>query len=145
MRRKRKELKVLFNASVVLAGLKSPSGASGELIKRVRAQELAGVVSELILEEVERHADKIGLSAEEIQGKVESIFEVCSAPEEGVVERYKLVVTDFGDAHVLASAIEEKCGLLVSLDKKHILILKGRVEKLRIVTPGELLQKLNLT
>lgn len=139
MHKKQKELRILFNASVILAGLKSPLGASGELIKWVRSRKVKGIVSELILDEAVRHADKIGFSAEEIRKKVSLGFEICPAPEERIVEIYKRVVIDFGDAHVLAAAAIEKCGVLITLDKKHLLVLKGKVKGLRILSPGELL------
>lgn len=140
MRKNQKELKVLFNASVVLAGLNSPNGGSGVLLKLVKSKKIKGIISELILDEAVRHSNKIGLSAEEVRKKVKSIFEVCSAPEERVVEQYKQVVIDFGDAHVLASCWEESCGVLVTLDKKHLLILQGKIKGMNIVSPGELLK-----
>jgi|SRR3989338_4331021 len=141
MRRKQKGLKVLFNASVVLAGIKSPTGASGELIRWVKGRKMNGVISELILEEAVRHADKIGLSVEEMRAKSKSIFEISPAPGEEIVEVYKRVVIDFGDAHVLAAAVTEKCNVLVTLDKKHLLVLKGKVKGVRILSPGELISQ----
>lgn len=139
MRRKQKRLKVLFNASVILAGMKSSDGASGELIRWVRSRKMNGVISELILEEAVRHADKIGLSTEEMRSKSKSTFEISSAPDEEIVETYKRVVIDFGDAHVLAAAVSEKCSVLVTLDKKHLLVLKGKVRGVQILSPGELI------
>lgn len=140
MRKKQKELKVLFNASVILAGLKSPHGASGELIKRIRSRRMRGVISELILEEAVRHANKIGLPAEEMRVRAELIFEVESAPPDADVEKYRRIVVDFGDAHVLAAAAVEKCDVLVTLDKKHLLVLKGKVKGIQILSPGELIK-----
>lgn len=142
MRKRQKELRVLFNASVVLAGLYSPSGGSGVLLKLVKSKKITGIISELILDEAVRHSNKIGLSAEDVRKKVESIFEVCSAPEEGIVEKYKQVVIDFGDAHVLASCEQENCFILVTLDKKHLLILQGKIKGINIVSPGEFLNKI---
>lgn len=142
MLKKQKKLRVLFNASVVLAGLNSPDGGSGTLLKLVKSKKITGIISELILDEAMRHADKIELSAEEIQRKVESVFEVCPAPEEGIVEKYKRVVIDLGDAHVLASCEQENCFILATLDKKHLLILQGRIKGINIVSPGKLLNKI---
>lgn len=138
MRKKQKGLRVLFNASVILAGMKSSDGASGELIGLVKSKKMDGVISELILEEAIRHADKIGLSNEEMRSESKSTFEISPAPGEEIVETYKRVVIDFGDAHVLAAAVTEKCSVLVTLDKKHLLVLKGKVRGVQILSPGEL-------
>jgi len=43
---------VLFNASVVLAGLKSPQGGSGELLLWSKQKKIQGLISEAILDEV---------------------------------------------------------------------------------------------
>lgn len=49
-----------------------------------------------------------------------------------------------GDSHVLASALELDVDYLVSLDKKHILALKGKIKKFAIVSPKELIEKLQI-
>lgn len=48
---------------------------------------------------------------------------------------------DEGDAHVLATCFENGISCLVTLDKKHLLVLKGKVKGLTILTPGELIKK----
>jgi predicted nucleic acid-binding protein len=136
-------MKVLFNASVILAGLHSPKGASGVLLRRVRMGKLKGEISELIFDEAVRHAKKIGFGEGEMEEKILAIFSnPAKAPEEELIEKYLGLVVDEGDAHVLASCEREGCDTLVSLDKKHLLILKGKVKGLNIVSPGELLLKL---
>ncbi len=136
-------MKVLFNASVILAGLYSINGASGELLKMVERREIQGVISELIFNEAVRHADKIGLNQEEMVQKVWKVFKnITQSPELVLVEKYLKKVIDGGDAHVLASADREKCNILVTLDKKHLLVLKGKIRGLTILSPGELLSGL---
>ncbi len=140
MKRKQRKLRVLFNASVLLAGLRSGTGASGNLITAVKAKRLTGVVSEIIFEEVLRHAGKLGVSVERARN-VLAKFEMHPAPAELNVKKYKKVVIDFGDAHVLASAEKGDCNFLVTLDKKHLLALKEKIKTFSILTPGEFLKK----
>lgn len=136
-------MKVLFNASVVLAGLYSTSGASGMLLDMVKTKKIKGVISELIFNEAVRHADKIGLGSKEIEEKILAVFEnSVRAPDVNLVERYYGVTIDDGDAHVFASCEGEDCDILVSLDKKHILVLRGKIKNREILSPGELLLKI---
>jgi len=65
---------------------------------------------------------------------------IYPAPKKSNVLFFYEKVIDCGDAHVLACARETKADFLVSLDKKHILILKGKIKKLKIVSPGELIE-----
>ena len=65
-------------------------------------------------------------------------------PEEKIVNFYKKRVIDEGDAHVLATCDQEKIEYLVTLDKKHLLILKGKIKGLNILTPGELIELLSV-
>lgn len=52
-------------------------------------------------------------------------------------------VIDEGDAHVLATCKEQNIKYLVTLDQKHLLILKGKINGLNILTPGELIKLLS--
>lgn len=136
---------VFFNASVILSGLRSPNGGSGELLRLVRRRKIAGVVSEIILDEVLRNAVKIGLNQRQVLSKCRLIFtRVLDAPAPEAVEFFRGIVVDFGDSHVLASAKESKAKYLVSLDKKHLLVLQRKIKWINIVSPGELIARLKL-
>ncbi|MEK9200399.1 MAG: PIN domain-containing protein [Patescibacteria group bacterium] len=136
-------MRAFFNASVILAGIYSPGGASAVLLKKTIDDEIEGVISELIFDEAVRHSGKIGLQPEDLEEKILGIFShPFSAPKIGLVPKFGKVVIDPGDAHVIASAIYENCDVLVTLDKKHLLILKGKIKDLEILSPGELLQKI---
>jgi len=130
---------VLFNASVILAGLKSPSGGSGKLLSWVKQRKISGVISEPILDEILRNADKIGQNREETQKNLLKLFEIHPEAKKDTVDKFKKIVVHLGDTHVLASAYEAKVKFLVSLDQKHILALKDKVKDFKIVTPGELI------
>lgn len=134
---------VFFNASVILAGLASPTGASAEILGWVKKGKIAGAISEIILDEVKRRSEKIGIGSQEAETQTLSIFHlVHPAPAKSTVAKYDSVVADMGDSHVLASADETAADFLVSLDKKHILILEDKIKKFKIVSPGKLIQTL---
>lgn len=131
---------VFFNASVIIAGLASPTGGSAKLLKDVEEKQINGVISEIIVDEVLRHAAKIGKSKSTIEHSVKSIFpNVLAAPARVLVYKYKEEVLDQGDAHVLASCDESESNYLVTLDKKHLLSIAGKIKKFRIVSPGQLI------
>jgi len=132
---------VFFNASVILTGLASPSGGSAKLLNMVKDSKLKGIISEVILDEVVRRAEKVGLTPDFANKASVIIFKnIMIPPDVTSVDLYSKIVIDKGDCHVLASAMEAKVEFLVSLDKKHILSLKNKIKKYRIVSPKELIE-----
>lgn len=136
---KREPKKIFFNASVILAGLNSPRGGSAKVITWCKKGKLNGVVSEIIIQEVLRNAHRIDFSEEAVGLHIGKIFTVVLSPSEDLVNKYTEVVLDAGDAHVLASAKQIKADFLVTLDQKHLLVLKDQIKEFKIVTPGELI------
>lgn len=144
MRKKRTVPTVLFNASVVLAGLKSPSGGSAKLLKWSKKGVIKGTISEVIFDEILRNIPKIGLEKETVSKKVPTIFSYISkAPPKYLVEVYQKITVDPGDAHILASSYKSQVNFMVTLDKKHLLVLKGKVKKVKIVSPAKLIEILS--
>lgn len=145
MKRKRSLPRVVFNASVLLSALRSPNGGSGELLKLLWKKRFVGIVSETILDEALKHADRIPLSKEQVRGKISRYFpKILPAPQEDSVSRYKRLMLDEGDAHLFATYQEARCDGLVSLDKHHVLALKGKLKGVVIVAPGELIRNFSL-
>jgi len=135
---------VIFNASVVLAGLRSPKGGSGKVLSWAKERKIQEVISEIILDEVIRHVSKIEREEKWVLKYLGSIFrKIFPPPQKENVEAYKNIVKDLGDAHVLASAKEAKANFLVTLDKKHLLVLKNKIDDFEIVTPGQLIEKIS--
>lgn len=132
---------VLFNASVILAGLKSPSGGSAKLLRWNKERKINGLASEIIVDEALRNASRIKFSEEEVYSAINKTFRsICPPPQASLVSKFKAIVIDYGDAHVLASAKEENVDFLVTLDKKHLLVLKNKIKIFKIVSPGELIE-----
>lgn len=110
------------------------------MLRLAKQGKITGVISEIILDEVLRHAAKFNLTRKEIANFCLKVFpEISSAPNENIVKKYYKTVIDEGDAHILASCEQEKTDYLVTLDKKHLLVLKGKTKGLKILTPGELI------
>jgi putative PIN family toxin of toxin-antitoxin system len=134
---------VLFNASVILAGLKSPTGGSAKLLRWSNQKRIIGITSEIILNEVTHHARKIGFEEKQIIKSMLSAFaKISPAPKSSTVKVYDQIVLDHGDAHVLASGQEAKAEFLVTLDKKHLLALRKKIHQIKVVSPGQLIEKL---
>ncbi len=143
MKRKRNIPIVFFNASVILSGIHSPSGGSGKLLTLVKQRRINGIMSEIILDEAVRHANKINLNTSTITMLVHGIFStIQAAPNKKIVLNLTNLVIDAGDAHVLASAKETHAQWLVTLDKKHLLILQKKIRWIKIVSPKELLEQI---
>lgn len=105
-------------------------------------RRIAGVVSEIVVDEVLRHAEKIGMSQAMVRKRLKVIFPfVAAAPEKTSADKYKPMVLDHGDAHLLASAEQAAAEVLVSLDRKHILSLKTKALSFRITSPKELIER----
>lgn len=136
---------ILFNASVILAGIKSPLGGSGKLLIWSKQKKIDGLASEIIFDEALRNGLRIGVEPERVAQIIQKMgIKICLAPQLSIVDNFKSVVIYFGDAHVLASADENRVDFLVTLDKKHLLILQKDIKQFQIVSPGELIAILNL-
>ena len=132
---------VLFNASVILAGIKSPLGGSAKILSWCKTGKIVGLASEIIVDEAMRNGQRIGVEPKDINKRMQNLnIKICPAPKTSSVDSFKKIVIDLGDAHVLASAQEEKAIFLVTLDKKHILSLQKTISKFKIVSPGELIE-----
>lgn len=133
---------VFFNASVLLSGIASLTGGSAKLLSWVKKGRIVGLVSEIIVDEAARNVSKLEITPERFTGVLHT-FRIDSAPEKTVVTRFEKYVVDAGDAHVLASASEANTDFLVTLDKKHLLVLQNKIKDIQIVSPGELIEKLS--
>lgn len=146
MKNKKIPPRVFFNASVILAGFASPNGGSAKLLEYTKKGKIIGLISEIVADEVIRHAEKIRIKQEKIECQISITFsQVSQAPNKFSVEKYQQIVIDHGDAHILASCQELKTDYLVTLDKKHLLILKDKIKLFQIVSPKQLIEILSKT
>lgn len=135
-------MKILLDASVILAALGSKTGGSMVVLKLAKEEKLQAVVSATIIEEVMRNATKTNSSAADVDRLIVSHkLKVVSAPAPENVDKY-IGQTGQKDAHAIASAIESKADLVITLDKKHLLSGKLKLKSLKIIPPAELLKRL---
>ena len=144
MKKKARNLKrkVFFNASVILAGLKSPKGGSAKLLKWVKQRKIQAFVSEIVIDEVERNLSKLNLKKREFE-KTRGHFQILPSPPY-LSEKYFKIAKDKGDIHLFTSAQMIGAEFLVSLDKRHVLSLANKIKDFKIFSPGELIEKISL-
>lgn len=142
MKKNPKKNSVFFNASVILSGLHSSTGGSAKLINWSKTGKLVGIISELVFHEVMKHSNEVNKTNSELKKVISEAFLIVTAPSENKVNDYNNKVPDKDDRHVLASADEINAKFLVTLDKKHLLVLKNKIKKFRIVNTKELIEEL---
>ena len=141
MKKVKKAPKVFFNASVILAGLHSPKGGSGALLDWSKKGQVQAFTSEIVIDETIRNLTKIKVSKKIFKERLKGVFKGIAAPSsKRGAGRFSKIVVDMGDAHLFRSAKKLKVEYLVSLDKKHVLSLKSKFKKPKIINPGELIE-----
>lgn len=138
------EIPVVFlNASVILAGLYSPNGGSAKVLHWGKQKKIYCLISEIVYEEVLRHADKIQIPHSLITQEINSFAKIM-APPKSLSNKYTELVKDQGDLHLFSSCEEFGVDFLVSLDRKHVLDISDKITEYKIVSPGELIELLSL-
>lgn len=134
--------KVFLDASVIIAALLSPTGGSAKLIEFIKLDQLFGITSQTVVDEVDRKAGKIGKTRKQIGQFI---------AENSIIVRRRITFAEIEpliglveteDAHVITGAKLTNCEYLVTLDKKHLLRsdIKNKFKPLRIVSPAEILE-----
>jgi predicted nucleic acid-binding protein len=115
-------VRVFLDASCWVAAAGSPDGGSAAILKLAQAGYLSIGVTHRVLREAERNIkDKLGEEAllryYQVLGALE--LEVIPPPTPAEESQWNALVAS-KDCHVLAGAYQANSGVLVSLDKKHI-------------------------
>jgi len=137
-------VKVFLDSSVILAGLKSSSGASNLLLSLSQKRKIQALTSYLVLEEVKRNISKKFSEKEliKLSNWLKNAKPKIVTLSESDIFLYKEVVAT-KDVHVLGGAHKVNAEFLATLDKKHLLkIRKNRRLPFKILTPGELINLL---
>ena len=112
----------------------------------LKQKRINGIISETILDEALKHAPEIPMDKNSLRSQISKLFpKVLPAPEKNIVLEYANRMIDQGDAHLFATCQEASATHLVSLDKHHVLVMKGKIPHLRVVAPVELLKELRLS
>lgn len=137
-------MKVFFDSSVIIAGLKSASGGSRVTLVLAEKRKITPIVSPLVLKEVKRNVGrkfgkkellKFASWLSKARPQIVSLFFREIAP-------YRRFVSA-KDAHVLAGAVKAKVQFLLTLDRRHLLQLENESTlPFKVITPGELIRLL---
>lgn len=139
-------MKVLFDASVIIAALLSPSGGSSLLFAYIKAETVKGITSLTVIDEIleEDKSKKLKLTKKELEQFItDSGLLIRERITSSDIDPYQGLV-DIEDAHLIAGANLTGCEYLVTFDKKHLLneAIRKRFLPLKIVSPKELLSEI---
>lgn len=135
-------IRAFIDASVIYASIISPTGAARELLRRHTTGEVQLVVSDYVLEEVERN---LKAKNPDNAGSVKFLLGILALEivEVDVTEiKAAAEYTEPKDAPVVAAAQKGNCEYLLTFDKKHLLGKELLVQRsgVKIITPGDLMQ-----
>lgn len=140
--------RVFFDASVLVAGFLSATGASRKLCRMSQESKIHALCSANIVDETTQ-------AIRRYTGKQQDEAVLFFLHEHKVIiheyildsesDQYSSAV-DSLDAHVIAGAIATRCTHLVSLNQKHLVrvdVQKYFATQIHILSPGEILKLLN--
>lgn len=141
------EDKIFFDSSAIIASSISLTGGSNKIIRLCFGddfyiQRFGPILSRAVLFEVEinlfnRYHDAL-IRFHDILNSNPWI--ISKLPQKRNIVKYSKII-NMEDAHILASATENNCQFLLTLDKKHFKnpSIEKSVLPLKILTPGEFL------
>jgi predicted nucleic acid-binding protein len=138
-------IEVFIDASVLFAASDSSKGASRELIRLALRGQIVLVANKFVLDETAKNlANKRPAALPSFQVIHEAVnFKIINPTIDEVLAMQPY--TALKDAPHFATAIKAKVYCLVSLDRKHMIDIRNRVEEslgLRILLPAELLNEI---
>ncbi len=113
-------VRIFFDADALIAGVHSPTGGAGELLRAVARGDVVGIVSPQVLAESERNiAEKVPTSLERFaRARVDLPFEETTHPTAQQLEPYALHA-HVKDVPVLAAAHRAEAAYLVTFNLRH--------------------------
>ena len=134
---------VVFDTSVLLAGLASPKGGSAKLLTFCRKRRIHGVVTKPIIREALTHAERLHLKPDEVARNIKKCFRtILPAPDTSLTAGFEHTLSDPDDIHLLASSKEAHADYLVTLDQRHLLKKASFIQEVAIVSPKQLIHML---
>lgn len=136
--------RLFFDASVLIAGARSPTGGSALLLEACRRGGFHAVVSHAVLVEVQRNLrrDAPPEAHERFRYDLATIsWDLVPTPADDAIQAYARWIAS-KDAHVLAAALAAPCEFLLTLDRRDFLTSAVQQAGLpiTILTPGDFIQ-----
>jgi predicted nucleic acid-binding protein len=140
-------VRLLLDTDVVVAAMRSPRGASAELLRRIDSGKATMVLSVALALEYEatcmlaEHRLAGGLT----QADVGSFLDGLIAMAEPVTSyfRWRPQLHDPGDELVLEAAVNGRASAIVTFNEKHLRDAK-RIFGIDVIRPGEALRRIEL-
>ena len=135
-----KSLTVFLDASVILSGLISPAGGSGKLLIAGAKKKIKLIATEKIVGEVISNLSKVNVRTKDFENLLSSrTIQVINTPSEEKIVKFMPIINDPDDAHVLAGVVHSRAEILISLDKKHILVpkVKKTLRPIKVLSPKQ--------
>jgi len=138
-------MKIVLDTDVVVAALRSPAGASAEVLRRARRAELALAASVSLFMEYEavctrpEHLAASGLNEQQIAVFLDGLASIVQPVEVHFLWRPQL--RDPADELVLEAAVNASARAMLTFNQKHFAGVARRFQ-LEVLTPGEFLRSL---
>ena len=139
-------MKIVLDTDVIVAALRSPSGASAELLRRARREQITLAASVSLFMEYEavctrpEHLAASCLNAQQIGLFLDGLASLVQPVEVHFLWRPQL--SDPADELVLEAAVNASARALLTFNQKHFAGVAHRFE-LEVITPGEFLRSLS--
>jgi putative PIN family toxin of toxin-antitoxin system len=138
-------MRVVLDTDVIVAGLRSPTGASAALVRTIRAGRAVMLLSVPLLIEYEatcrlaEHRLAAGLSEKEIETFLDGLV-LLAAPVE-THYRWRPQLHDPGDEMVLETAVNGQANAIVTFNRRDYGMVPVTFG-IEVLTPGEALRRL---
>lgn len=138
-------MRLLLDTDVVVAAMRSPRGASAELLRRIDRGKATMVLSVALALEYEakclqaEHRLASGLSLEETMFFVNGLIAMAEPVQPWF--RWRPQLRDPGDELVLEAAVNGKASAIVTFNEKHLREAHTRFG-IPVIRPGEALRRI---
>ena len=135
----------MLDTDVVVAAMRSPSGGSAELLRRIddgKATMLLSVALALEYEAIctsPEHRLASGLSADEASLYVDTLIEMAEPVE--LFFRWRPQLRDPGDELVLEAAVNGRASAIVTFNERDLRAARSSFD-IEVLRPGEVLRRL---
>lgn len=136
---------IVFDTDAVVSAMRSPSGASAELLRRVRQGSLQCGVSVALAMEYEavclrpEHVRAAGISLQDATLYVEAVIAISQPVQ--VHFRWRPQLRDPSDEMVLEAAVNAQAAALLTFNLRHFQVA-AKTFGLKVQRPGEFLRSI---
>ena len=135
----------MLDTDVVIAAMRSPTGGSAELLRRIRLGKATMLVTVALALEYEaqsmmaEHRLAAGLTSVEVGVFVDRLLSMAEPVE--IYFRWRPQLRDPGDELVLEAAVNGRASAIVTFNEKHLREARTNFD-IEVLRPGEVLRRL---